>query len=144
MGIRTDPDTDSDPDPERFFDGLQTISFPKTRIPLVQLACLNKNIHKWGDEMPSQTNEIELVRVPGGINAESIVTALHGHGIPARYHGEAVGAIYGLTLDGLGEVSIFVPEEYLEQAKSVLAAGEHGDLLLSDGDTVDGMESDSH
>jgi len=96
-----------------------------------------------GDEMPSQTNEIELIRVPGGINAESIVTALHGHGIPARYHGEAVGAIYGLTLDGLGEVSIFVPEEYLEEAKSVLAAGEHGDLLLNDSDPVDEAKPDS-
>ena len=97
-----------------------------------------------GDEMPSQTNEIELIRVPGGINAESIVTALHGHGIPARYHGEAVGAIYGLTLDGLGEVSIFVPEEFLEKAKSVLAAGEHGDLLLGDGEATDSMEPDGH
>ena len=82
--------------------------------------------------MPSDANEVQLVRVPGGIYAESIVTALHGHGIPARYQGEAVGQIYGLTLDGLGEVSILVPEEYLEEARSILAAGEHGDLLLQD------------
>ena len=92
--------------------------------------------------MPSQCNEVRLVRVPGGINAESIVTALHGRGIPARSHGEAVGAIYGLTLDGLGGVSIFVPEEYLEEARSVLAAGEHGDLLLGDSDIIDEVEPD--
>jgi hypothetical protein len=79
-------------------------------------------------------NEVELARVPGGINAESILTALHGRGIPARLQGEIVGSIYGLTLDGLGEVSIFVPPEYLEEAKSILAAGEHGDLLLDDGE----------
>jgi hypothetical protein len=84
--------------------------------------------------MPSDSNEVELTRVPGGVYAESIVTALHGRGIPARYHGEPLGTIYGLTLDGLGEVSIFVPEEYLEEARSVLDAGEHGDLLLQDGD----------
>jgi hypothetical protein len=90
--------------------------------------------------MPSQSNEVVLIRVPGGINAESIVTSLRGRGIPARSHGEAVGPIYGLTLDGLGEVSIFVPEEYLEEAKSVLAAGEHGDLLLSDSDATDEEE----
>lgn len=94
--------------------------------------------------MPSQSNEVELVRVPGGINAESIVAALHGRGIPARSHGEAVGEIYGLTIDGLGEVSILVPEEYLEEARSILSAGEHGDLLLRDDDAVDGTESDDH
>jgi hypothetical protein len=90
--------------------------------------------------MSPPSNEVELIRVPGGINAESIVTALHGRGIPARLYGEIVGKIYGLTLDGLGEVSIFVPEEYLEEARSVLAAGEHGDLLLGDSDAVDETE----
>ena len=92
--------------------------------------------------MSSQFDEVELIRIPGGINAESIVTALHGRGIPARARGEAVGAIYGLTLDGLGEVSIFVPKECLEEAKEILAAGEHGDLLLRDSDAVDGTEPD--
>ena len=82
------------------------------------------------------SNEVELIRIPGDINAESIVTALRGRGIPVRTHGEPIGAILGLTLDGLGEVSIFVPEEYLEEAKSVLAAGEHGDLLIDDRDTI--------
>ena len=90
--------------------------------------------------MSTQSGEVELVRVSGGINAESIITALHGRGIPARLHGEILGAIYGLTLDGLGEVSIFVPEEYLEEARSILAAGEHGDLLLGDDDSVDQPE----
>ena len=92
--------------------------------------------------MPLQSKEVELIRVPGGINAESIITALHGRGIPARSHGEIVGEIYGLTFDGLGEVSIFVPEEYLEEAKSILSAGEHGDLSLGDDDAVDGTQSD--
>ena len=94
--------------------------------------------------MPSQSNEVELIRVPGGINAQSIIAALHGRGIPARSHGEIVGEIYGLTLDGLGEVSIFVPEGYLEEAKSILSAGEHGDLLLSDNDAMDETEPDKH
>ncbi len=94
--------------------------------------------------MSSQSNEVKLVRVPGGINADSILAALHGSGIPARSYGEIVGEIYGLTLDGLGEVTIVVPEEHLEEAKAVLAAGEHGDLLLGDNDPVDAPESGSH
>ena len=92
--------------------------------------------------MSLQSNEAVLARVPGGINAESIVTALHGRGITARIHGEIVGEIYGLTLDGLGEVSIIVPQENLEEAKSILAAGEHGDLMLNDSDAVDGSDPD--
>jgi len=87
--------------------------------------------------MPSQSKEVELIRIPGGINAGAIVAALHGRGIPARSHGEIVGEIYGLTFDGLGEVSILVPEEYLEEAKSILSAGEQGDLILGDNDAVD-------
>ena len=87
--------------------------------------------------MRPEFKEVELARIPGGINAESILTALHGRGIPARLQGEIVGAIYGLTLDGLGEVSILVPEEHLEQARSILAAAENGDLLLGDSDVVD-------
>jgi hypothetical protein len=96
-----------------------------------------------GDNMPLQSNEVTLIRIPGGINAQSILTALHGRGIPARTHGEVVGEIYGLTLDGLGEVSILVPEEYLEEAKEVLAAAEHGDLRLNDNAVVDDEEPDS-
>jgi len=92
--------------------------------------------------MSSQSKEVELIRVPGGINAESIVAALRGRGIPARAHGEVVGTIYGLTLDGLGEMCIYVPEEHLEDARSILAAGEHGDLLLGDGDAADGIDPD--
>ena len=91
--------------------------------------------------MPLQSNEVELIRVPGGINAESIVTALRGRGIPARTRGEAIGAIYGLTLDGLGEVSILVPEDLLEAARSILAAGENGDLLIRDGDPIEETET---
>ncbi len=83
------------------------------------------------------SKEIEVIRVPGGINADSIVAALHGSGIPARLHGEPVGAIYGLTLDGLGEVSIFVPAEYAEQAREVLAAAADGQLLIEENETGD-------
>lgn len=92
--------------------------------------------------MSSEPREAELARVQGGFTAESILAALRGSGIPARMQGEPLGMIYRLTLDGLGEVTIFVPEECLEEAKAVLAAGEHGDLLLSDCDSVDEIEPD--
>ncbi len=91
------------------------------------------------DETPK---EVEVMRTPGGVNADSIVAALRGHGIPARAHGEAIGAVLALTLDGLGEVSILVPEEYEGQARELLAAGEQGRLELTETDEIRGSEPD--
>jgi hypothetical protein len=83
------------------------------------------------DEAP---REVEILRTAGGVDADSILAALRGNGIPARAHQEALGAVLGLTVDGLGEVSILVPEEYAAQARELLAAGEQGRLELKDTD----------
>jgi len=76
--------------------------------------------------------EIELLRVPGRINAEPILAALRANGIPARLVGEALGSVYGLTLDGLGEVTIVVPLEHEEAALELLAAAESHQLEVGD------------
>jgi hypothetical protein len=76
--------------------------------------------------------EIELLRVQGQINAEPILAALRANGIPARTVGEALGSVYGLTLDGLGEVTIVVPLEHEEQALELLAAADGDQLALAD------------
>ena len=78
------------------------------------------------------TGEVEVKRVQGMIEAEPILAVLRANGIPARTRGEAVGAVYGLTLDGLGEVGILVPTEPRGRGPELLAAGEHGDLALGD------------
>jgi len=76
--------------------------------------------------------EVELLRVEGSINAEPILAALRANGIPARSLGEALGSVYGLTLDGLGEVAILVPAECEAQARELLAAAEDGSLALGE------------
>jgi hypothetical protein len=76
--------------------------------------------------------EVELVRVSGTMAAEPILAALRANGIPARAAGEAVGSVYGLTLDGLGEVVIFVPREVEEAARALLAAAERHELELAE------------
>ena len=76
--------------------------------------------------------EIELLRVQGQINAEPILAALRANGIPARTVGEALGSVYGLTLDGLGEVTIVVPLEHEEQALELLAAAEGEQLAIAE------------
>lgn len=77
-------------------------------------------------------DEVEVRRVQGMIEAQPILAVLRANGIPARTRGEAVGAVYGLTLDGLGEVGILVPADRAGEARDLLAAGDHGELALRD------------
>lgn len=60
-------------------------------------------------------------RASGMINANIILGRLETEGIPTRLKYEAVGTIYPITIDGLGEVQIMVPSNYLEYAREVLS-----------------------
>jgi hypothetical protein len=51
---------------------------------------------------------------------EIIRGKLEVSGIKARLEQEAVGKICGFTLNGLGEVKVYVPEKSLEEAKKIL------------------------
>jgi hypothetical protein len=78
--------------------------------------------------------EVEVLRVQGLINAAPIVAALQANGIPARTVGEALGSVYGLTLDGLGEVAVVVPEEHEARARELLQDAADGLLEVRDTD----------
>ncbi len=86
-----------------------------------------------GDPL-APAEEIEIWRGNGMVQADPILAVLRANGIPARTRGEAFGRIYGLTLDGLGEVGIIVPADRAEEARGLLAAGEEGSLAAADGD----------
>jgi hypothetical protein len=66
----------------------------------------------------------------GEVEAQQIRSFLEAHGIPCAFHGESLRKTHGLTLDGLGQVDIHVPEEFLEQAKELLAKADAGELSL--------------
>lgn len=78
--------------------------------------------------------EVHVLTVDGRINAEPIVAALRANGIPARVVGEALGSVYGLTLDGLGEVAVVVPAPYADAATQLLADAQDGALAVSEGE----------
>jgi len=59
-------------------------------------------------------------RAQGMTDANIIAGKLKSAGIPVTFDYEAVGHIYGLTLDGLGEVRLYVPRGYEEQATAVI------------------------
>lgn len=45
---------------------------------------------------------------------------LEDEGIPAVLRYESLGLVYGITVDGLGQVEVQVPEEMKTQAKNIL------------------------
>lgn len=63
----------------------------------------------------------EVCRV-GGLNIAHVIAGrLETDGIPTRLRYEAAGAIYAITIDGLGEVAIIVPEREWERARDILS-----------------------
>ena len=67
------------------------------------------------------------------MEAQIIKGRLESEGIPVLLSYESAGLIYGITIDGLGEVKVMVPEHLAEEAKEILAAGE-----LTEGGEVGG------
>ena len=67
---------------------------------------------KW--EMLTETN--------GRMQADLLKSYLEAEGIQVEYFQEAIGHIYGITIDGLGLVQLFVPKEQADQARELLAA----------------------
>ncbi|MCK9356313.1 MAG: DUF2007 domain-containing protein [Dehalococcoidia bacterium] len=70
--------------------------------------------------MADGTSLVVLCRSRHG-EAQIIRARLEDYGIPVALSYESAGIVYGLTIDGLGEVRILVPEPYYEQALAVLA-----------------------
>ena len=54
------------------------------------------------------------------MEAQIIQGRLESEGIPALLSYESAGLVYGLTVNGLGEVKIMVPERLAEEAKEIL------------------------
>jgi len=68
----------------------------------------------------------QLVTVCTGryMEAQIIKGRLEGEGIPVLLSYESAGLVYGITIDGLGEVKIMVPKRLEKEAKEILGAGE--------------------
>ncbi len=58
-----------------------------------------------------------LVVVEGMMEAEIIKTKLDSLNIPCFLKFESAGRLFGITMNGLGEVKIMVPSEYYSEAK---------------------------
>lgn len=63
---------------------------------------------------------VEVYRAAGEMEAQVIKGLLESYGIPCLLKGDAARTIYGLTVDGLGEVKIMVRESMAEQARKLI------------------------
>ena len=76
----------------------------------------------------TEGNALVVVRTSRHGEAQILRALLEDQGIPAALSYESAGIVYGLTIDGLGEVRILVPEAYYSQALAVLESSGNGDI----------------
>ena len=68
----------------------------------------------------SESEQLVTVRTANYMEAQIIKGRLESEGIPVLLSYESAGLIYGLTVDGLGEVKIMVPKHLAEEAREIL------------------------
>lgn len=65
--------------------------------------------------------DLELVHIAQGeFEANVIKSHLESEGIPVLLEYEAIGRIYGITVDGLGMIKVLVPKKCAEEAKRII------------------------
>ena len=65
-----------------------------------------------------------LVETESPIEAEVIQSKLESFSIPFSVESESAGHLFGIMIDGLARVRIYVPEESLDLAREALKQGE--------------------
>jgi len=68
----------------------------------------------------SMEEELVTVYIAKQIEAHVIKGRLESEGIPVLLSYESAGLVYGLTVDGLGEVRVMVPKQLAEEAREIL------------------------
>jgi len=72
----------------------------------------------------SKSEFVVISVVQGEVVANILKSHLESEGIPVLLQWESVGRVFGLTVDGLGQVKILVPEEFADEAKHIIEARE--------------------
>ena len=70
--------------------------------------------------MPEKIGLTTVYVASGQLEAEIIKGRLESEGIQAILRYEAAGLIYGLTIDGLGQVEVQVPYSLAQHAREIL------------------------
>ncbi len=84
---------------------------------------MNRPMNKKKNKKPPQDPESEFKEVYkawGSAEAEVIKSFLNSHGIPCLLKGLVVQSVHPFTMDGLGEIKIFVPEKDFALAEKLI------------------------
>jgi len=68
----------------------------------------------------SADEQLVTVYIATQMEAEIIKGRLESEGIPVLLNYESAGLVYGITVDGLGEVKVMVPKRLAEEAREIL------------------------
>jgi hypothetical protein len=80
-----------------------------------------------GVEMGSSRPDLVVIStLQGELVANVIKSHLESEGIPVILKYESAGRVYGITMDGLGQISVLVPRELAEKAKHIIEPQEIG------------------
>ena len=71
----------------------------------------------------------KLVSVYSGnyLQAQIVKGRLESEGVPALVRYEGAGLVDGITVDGLGEARVMVPEDLAQEAQAIVADQEYGE-----------------
>jgi len=72
-------------------------------------------------DKPKETIPVVVYRTAGRLPAEVVKGRLIAEGIPAILQYDAAAAVYPLTVNGIGEVRIMVPQPLAQAAREVIA-----------------------
>jgi hypothetical protein len=75
-------------------------------------------------------DKVLVFTAAGEFDAWQVKACLKANGVESELHGEALRNTHGLTIDGLGEVKLYVAKADAERAFEVLAKVESGALDL--------------
>ena len=89
---------------------------------------------KWS----KQPGLVEVCVTSGLLQAQIIKGKLETNDIPVLLEYESLGLVMGLTVDGLGQVRVLVPEEKAETARALLEESD-----LEDTETIEGEDDNS-
>jgi hypothetical protein len=74
------------------------------------------------------------------LQAQIIKGKLETNDIPVLLEYESLGPVMGLTVDGLGQVRVLVPEEKAETARALLEESELDDMEAIEGEDDDTLD----
>jgi len=68
----------------------------------------------------SADEQLVTVYIATQMEAQIIKGRLESEGIPVLLNYESAGLVYGITVDGLGEVKVMIPKRLAEEAREIL------------------------